>query len=62
MLGSVLKSAGFQVPIELQTLELYFSGFQNHVFEEAGWRGVELKDVFLAVALVFSLLEAALDR
>ena len=64
----MLKPAGFQVPLELQvslelqTPELYFSGFQDPVFEEAGWRGMELKDAFLVVALVFSLLEAALDR
>ena len=62
MLGSVLKPAGFQVPLELQTPELYFSGFQDPVFEEAGWRGLELKDTFLVVVSVFSLPAAALDR
>ena len=63
MLGSVLKPAGFQVLLELQTPELHFFGFQNPVFEEeAGWRGIELKDAFLVVALVFSLPAAALDR
>ena len=58
----MLKPAGFQVLLELQTPELYFSGFQDPVVEEAGWMGMELKDAFLVVALVFSLLEAALDR
>ena len=62
MPGSVLKPAGFQVLLELQTPELHFSGFQDPVFEEAGWMGMELKDAFLVVALVLSLLEAALDR
>ena len=62
MLGSVLKPVGLQVPHELQTPELYFSVFQDPVFEEAGWMVMELKDAFLVVALVFSLLEAALDR
>ena len=59
----VLKPAGFQVPLlELQTPELYFSGYQDPVFEEAGWRGLELKDTFLVVVSVFSLPAAALDR
>ena len=58
----MLEPAGFQVPLELQTPELYFSGYQDPVFEEAGWRGNELKDAFLVVALVFSLPAAALDR
>ena len=49
----MLKPAGFQVPLESQTPELCFSGFQDPVFEEAGWRGKELKDAFLVVALVF---------
>ena len=62
MPGSVLKPARFQVPLELQTPELYFSGFQDPVFEEAGWMGIEWKDAFLVVVSVFSLLAAALDR
>ena len=42
----MLKPAGFQVPLELQvslelqTPELYFSGFQDPVFEEDGLRGI----------------------
>ena len=62
LLGSVLKPAGFQVLLELQTPELHFSGFQDPVFEKAGWRGIELEDAFLVVVSVFSLPAAALDR
>ena len=62
MPGSVLKPAGFQVLLELQTPELHFSGFQDPVFEEAEWMGMELKDAFLVVALVFPLPAAALDK
>ena len=58
----MLKPAGCQVLLELQTPELHFSGFQDPVFEEAGWRGKELKGAFLVVVLVFSLPAAALDR